>query len=246
MRVKLTIEYDGADYAGWQRQDGLPTVQGALEEALRTLLQVEAPLAAAGRTDAGVHAEGQVAHFDVEDAKGLSGSTLAKAINAHLKGHAIAVVKAEDVSEEFHARFSATNKLYRYTILNRAAKPALRQHAWHVRPRLDEKAMQEAAQAWLGRHDFSSFRDSECQAQSPIKTLDRLDVARHGDLIVIEAEAKSFLHHQVRNMTGTLAEFGSGKRKTGEAKALLQAADRRLAGVTAPPQGLVLARVDYA
>ena len=245
MRVKLTIEYDGTNYAGWQRQDGLPTVQGALENALRAVFQTDIPLMAAGRTDAGVHAAGQVAHGDIQDAKGLSGAKLAKAINAHLLDEQIAVVKAEEVPDDFHARFSATNKLYRYTILNRSAKPTLHQHAWHVRPKLDEKAMHEAAQAWLGRHDCTSFRDSECQSKSPIKTLDRLDVVRQGDQVVIEAEAKSFLHHQVRNMAGTLVDFGLGKRSIKDAKPLLDAADRRKAGPTAPAQGLVLLRVDY-
>lgn len=245
MRVKLTIEYDGTDYAGWQRQDNLPTVQGALENALRALLQTDISLTVAGRTDAGVHAEGQVAHFDADDLKGLQGGALSKGINAHLRDHTIAVIAAEAAADDFHARFSAVNKLYRYTIVNRAAKPALRQHAWHVRQKLDEAKMHEAAQAWLGRHDFTSFRDSECQAKSPVKTLDRLDVTRHGDVVVIEAEARSFLHHQMRNMAGTLVEFGMGKREVSESRAVLDAADRRLAGPTAPPQGLVLVRVDY-
>lgn len=245
MRVKLTIEYDGENYAGWQRQDGLPTVQGVLEDALRAVFQKEILLTAAGRTDAGVHALGQVAHGDIEDMKGLSGGTLAKAINAYLLKHSVVVVKAENAPDDFHARFSATNKLYRYTILNRTAKPALHTHAWHIRQTLDDKIMHGAAQHWLGKHDFSSFRDSECQSKSPIKTLNRLDVTRQGDAIIIEAEARSFLHHQVRNMAGTLAEFGMGKRQPREAGEVLAAKDRTKAGPTAPPQGLVLIRVDY-
>lgn len=245
-RYKLTIEYDGTKYAGWQRQDNVMAVQQAIEEALEGVFQTHIPLTVAGRTDAGVHATGQVAHCDIEDVKGLSDDKLAKAINAHLMNHAVSIIGCRQVSEDFHARFSATNKLYRYTILNRQAKPAFdANRVWHVRGTLDADKMHEAAQTLLGTHDFTSFRDSECQAKSPIRTLDRLDVTRTGERVFIEAEAQSFLHHMVRNLVGTLSMIGSGREPVSYAASALAAKDRSQAGPTAPAQGLQLARVDY-
>lgn len=246
MRVKLTIEYDGTDYAGWQRQDGLRTVQGDIENALLALFQKSIPLTVAGRTDAGVHAHGQVAHCNIDDLKSLDESGLAKAINAHLRGAPIAIVRTDFVPEDFHARFSARNKLYRYTIMNRPAPAVLGRHImWHVRGDLDTDQMHAAAQKLLGNHDFTSYRDAECQAKTPLRTLDRLDVIREGDIVMIEAEGKSFLHHQVRNMVGTLVDVGLGKREADNPFTVLCQRDRRLAGQTAPACGLALIRIDY-
>lgn len=252
-RYKLTIEYKGSDYYGWQRQEGLPTIQGAIEEAISKFSGQHVQLTTAGRTDAGVHARGQVTHVDFEDfTKPMSGFDIAKAINAHLKPAPISVLSAEPVAEDFHARFSATNKLYRYRIIRRGAVLALDQElAWHFKRDLDVRAMQEGAQHLLGHHDFTSFRDSQCQAKTPMRTLDRLDVMTReydtcgGQEIWIEAEGKSFLHHMVRNMVGTLTLVGDGKWKPEDMKAALTARDRTKAGPTAPADGLYLMRVDY-
>ncbi len=246
MRLKLTLEYDGTNFAGWQRQDNVVAVQQVVEEALYAVFQHDIPLTVAGRTDAGVHACGQVAHCDIDDVKGMSPDKIAKAINAHLLKHAVVVIDGEQVADDFHARFSATNKLYRYVIVNRQARPVIEaERAWHLRGDLDEDAMHQAAQTLLGTHDFTSYRDSECQAKSPVRTLDRLDVVRDGQHVVIETEGKSFLHHQVRNMVGTLALVGSGKQPVTYPAQALAARDRTQAGPTAPAQGLFLARVDY-
>jgi tRNA pseudouridine38-40 synthase len=250
-RWKLTIEYKGTNYAGWQRQDNGPSVQQSIEEAIYKFSQQEVTLSAAGRTDAGVHAFGQVAHVDLgEFSKPMAEFEVAKAINAHLRPQAISVLKAEIVGEDFHARFAAKNKLYRYRIINRGAFPAIEAGlAWHVKRPLDAKTMHIAAQHLIGHHDFTTFRHTECQAKSPMKTLDRLDVSAHeyagGQEVIIETESKSFLHHQVRNITGTLALVGEGKWKPEDVKKALEAKDRTKGGPTAPADGLYLIRIDY-
>lgn len=245
MRWKLTIEYDGAPYCGWQKQDGLPTVQGAIEAALHTVFQQNIDLTVAGRTDAGVHALEQVAHFDLENAKGLDGYGLAKALNAYLYDKNIAIIDARIVADDFHARFDATNKLYRYFILNRLAPPSINHKVWHMRQKLDVEAMHAAAQTLLGHHDFTSYRDKECQAKNPMRTMKRLDIVRDGEYVIFEAEAQSFLHHQIRNFMGTFVQVGLGKEPVSYPKSVLDRKERRLAGQTAPAQGLFLARVDY-
>lgn len=247
MRWKLTIEYDGRPYAGWQLQDGVPSVQGAIEEAIFKFCGQNIRIYVAGRTDSGVHARGQVAHFDLDyGTRALSGFDLAKAINAHLKPQPVAVIKAEEVDPEFHARFSARNKFYLYRLINRSAPLAIDQgFAWNMFYDLDVDAMHDAAQGILGCHDFTTFRASECQAKSPIKTLDRLDVIRNGDEIRFEVEGRSFLHHQVRNMVGTLILVGRGKWTKADLLSALAAKDRTKGGMTAPPDGLYLMRIDY-
>ena len=253
-RWKITIEYNGTPYAGWQRQDGdIATVQTTIETAIKAFCQQDIIIAAAGRTDAGVHARGQVAHFDLDYGdRPLGGYELAKAINAHLRGQPIVITAAEAVNADFHARFSAMNKMYLYRILCRTAVPVLDAGlVWHTRRPFDAVAMHDAAQILVGRHDFSTFRDSQCQAKGPEKTLDRLDVAafpyddQGGIEIRIHAEARSFLHHQVRNMVGSLAMVGDGRWSAGDLKAALDARDRTVGGITAPASGLYLMRVDY-
>lgn len=252
-RWKLVIEYKGNDYAGWQYQDNAPSIQASIEEAIFKFTGQDARLAGAGRTDAGVHARGQVAHVDLLDfKKPMSGYDVAKAINAHLRPQPISIIRAEQVSEDFHARFNATNKLYHYRIVNRAGFLALDQGlVWHVKRPLNVDAMREGAKYLLGQHDFTTFRATECQAKSPIKTLDRLDIIARpydesgGVEIILEVEGKSFLHHQVRNFAGTLAMVGEGKWQPIDVKTALEARDRKAGGVTAPPDGLYFMRVDY-
>jgi tRNA pseudouridine38-40 synthase len=243
-RFKLTIEYDGGPYVGWQRQDNGPSVQASLEDAVRGYCQVNAIVHGAGRTDAGVHALGQVAHVDLP--RDDSPHVVVNALNAHLRPHPIAVLTAEKVGEDFHARFSAVERAYEYRIINRQARPALDAgRVWWVGPLLDAQAMHAAAQTLIGHHDFTSFRAAECQADSPVKTLDQLDVARHADMIVVTARARSFLHHQVRNMVGTLKLVGEGKWTARDVASALAAKNRAAAGPTAPPEGLYLTRVKY-
>jgi tRNA pseudouridine38-40 synthase len=248
-RWKLTVEYDGAPYSGWQYQDHVPSVQGAIEKAIKGFCQKDIRIHVAGRTDAGVHGKGQVAHFDLDyGTRPLTGHNLAKAINAYLHQakESVAILKAEEVSEEFHARFSAINKFYLYRIMNRPAPLTLeRGKAWQVKKELDVRSMQRAAKYLLGQHDFTTFRDSECQAKSPVKTLDRLDIVRIGDAVEFAVEGRSFLHHQVRNMVGTLSHVGEGKWTIEDIPKALEARDRTKGGVTAPPDGLYLMRVDY-
>lgn len=253
-RWKITLEYDGTPYAGWQRQDdGIRSVQSAVEAAIKGFCQQDIAIHAAGRTDAGVHARGQVAHFDLDYGdRPLSPRDLVKAINAHLRDEAVAVTQAAVVDPDFHARFSAVNKMYMYRILCRSAKPVLdAARVWYRRPMLDVPAMHEAAQGLLGRHDFSTFRDSQCQAKGPVKTLDRFDVTAHpydeqgGIEIRMIVEGRSFLHHQVRTMVGTLALIGEGKWTADDLMAALAARDRTRAGMNAPAEGLYLMRVDY-
>ena len=243
-RFKLTLEYDGTPYAGWQRQDHAPTVQGAIEKAIFALAQEEVTLHTAGRTDSGVHARVQVAHFDLT--KPRSAKEVMKGLNFHLLQESISVLAAEEVGEEFHARFSATRRAYEYIILNRPAPPKLElNRVWHVRWDLDAHAMHTAAQHLVGAHDFSSFRDSKCQSKSAHKTLDALDVTREGERIFIRTHARSFLHHMVRNIVGTLELVGSGKWSADDVLKALEARDRTAAGPTAPPEGLYLVDVRY-
>ncbi|MEE3049296.1 MAG: tRNA pseudouridine(38-40) synthase TruA [Pseudomonadota bacterium] len=245
VRFKLTLEYDGAPFVGWQRQDNGPSVQAALEDALRALTGRAVEVVGAGRTDAGVHALGQVAHIDLADER-FDGRKLREALNYHLKPAPIAVLGAAPAPADFHARFSATARAYLYVIVNRRAPLAIdRGRAWQVRQPLDVAAMAAAAEPLLGHHDFTSFRAAQCQAKSPCKTLDRLTVTREGDEIHIEAGARSFLHHQVRNIVGTLKWAGEGKWTAREVAAALAARDRAAAGPTAPADGLYLVSVAY-
>ncbi len=252
-RYKLTIEYRGSDYAGWQRQVDVPSIQQAIEEAIFGFYRKEVSICVAGRTDAGVHARGQVAHVDLgEFSKPMDEFSILKAINAHLRPQPIIIVGVEIVDDDFHARFSAVNKLYRYRIINRSGFLALDNGlAWHIGKELDIDAMQKGTSYLLGKHDFTTFRDSECQAKSPIKTLDRLDISVSnydlcgGREIIIETEGKSFLHHQVRNIVGTLSLVGLGKWSPKDVKSALEQKDRTKGGPTAPADGLYLMRVDY-
>ena len=243
-RFKLTLEYDGGPFVGWQRQDNGPSVQAALERAVLGFCGERVTVQGAGRTDAGVHALGQVAHVDI--AKPCDAETVRDALNAHLRPDPIAVLAAAAVGEDFHARFSAIGRRYRYRIVSRRAPLALeRGRAWFLPMALDAEAMHDSAQVLVGRHDFTSFRAAECQAESPVKTLDRLAVARRGETIEVEAAARSFLHHQVRNLVGTLKLVGEGKWRRQDVAAALAARDRAAAGPTAPAEGLYLVGVDY-
>jgi tRNA pseudouridine38-40 synthase len=243
-RYKLTIEYDGRPFVGWQRQANGLSVQEAVETALFGLTGAVSPIQAAGRTDAGVHAKGQVAHVDL--VREWRGDKLRDALNAHLRLFPIAVVQAEQVDQNFEARFSAKKRHYLYRILNRRAPPVHeRGLVWHVARKLDASAMHAAAQGLLGKHDFTTFRAAECQASSPVRTLDVLDVSRDGDTIEIRASALSFLHNQVRSLVGSLEHVGSGKWDAAALKAALEARDRSRCGAVAPAAGLYLMQVDY-
>ena len=244
MRYRLTLEYDGGPFAGWQRQENGPSVQGTLEQAIFKLSGEKTTVIGAGRTDSGVHALGQVAHFDLE--KEFAPNKLRDALNYHLRPEPVAVLETRVAAPDFHARFSATARLYLYRILNRRSPPVLeRGRVWHVARVLDSDSMHLAAQHLAGQHDFTTFRAAECQAQSPIKTLDSLGVRRVGEEIHVEAKARSFLHHQVRSMVGTLRLVGEGKWHPRELLAALRARDRARCGPVAPPDGLFLVRVDY-
>jgi len=247
-RYKLTLEYDGTGLVGWQRQTSGPSVQAALEEALVKLSGKRSEIAAAGRTDAGVHATGQVSHVDMD--KELSPEAVRDGLNYWLRGEegksSVIVLEAELAPEGFHARFSAIGRKYLYRISNRRAAPVLdAKRVWWVPKPLDAEAMNEAAQLLVGHHDFTTFRAAECQAQSPMKTMDVMRVTRVGDEIHIVSEARSFLHHQVRNMVGSLKLVGDGKWKPIRIQEILQARDRCVAGQTAPPYGLYLTGVSY-
>lgn len=252
-RWKLTIEYNGADYLGWQRQKDGPSIQQSVEEAIFGFSGQEVTIHAAGRTDAGVHARGQVAHVDLDNfSKPMEGFEIAKAINAYLRPQPVSVVAAEEVDDNFHARYTATNKLYTYRIINRPALLAIDKGlAWHVKRPLDVSAMQEAGSRLLGHHDFTTFRDSQCQAKSPMRTLDRLEFevsdydSCGGQDIRMHVEAQSFLHHQVRNIIGTLSLVGEGKWTPDDVSNALNAKDRTKGGQTAPADGLYLVRIDY-
>jgi tRNA pseudouridine38-40 synthase len=243
-RYRLTLEYDGTAFVGWQRQANGISVQELLETAFGKYCQERVTAIAAGRTDAGVHALAQVAHVDLERPR--DPEEIRDAVNFHLKPARIAVLEAAEAPADFHARFSATGRRYLYRIVNRRAPLALdHERAWSITRPLDADSMHKAAQVLVGSHDFSSFRDAQCQAKSPIKTLDRLDVARAGEEISIRAEARSFLHHQVRNMVGTLKLVGEGKWAEADVAAALAARDRSAAGPTAPAEGLYLTGVSY-
>jgi tRNA pseudouridine38-40 synthase len=243
-RYKLTIEYDGTPYVGWQIQDNRPTIQGALTDAIAAFTGERAAVHGAGRTDAGVHALGQVAHVDL--AKDWDTDNVRDAMNFHLRPQPIAVLTAEQVADSFDARFSATKRQYLYRISNRRADLALEQNrAWRVPRPLDCQVMHAAAQKLLGKHDFTTFRSTECQAKSPVKTLDCLDITRDGDDVRVAASARSFLQHQVRSMVGSLVHVGEGKWSADDLASALAARDRTRCGQVAPPHGLYLVRVEY-
>jgi tRNA pseudouridine38-40 synthase len=243
-RYKLTIEYDGGPFVGWQRQANGPSVQQAIETAVHAFTGETVVVKGAGRTDAGVHALGQVAHIDV--GRDRPADKVRDAINAHLRPAPVVILAAERVADDFDARFSAVKRHYLYRILDRRAPPALDAgRVWHVPSRLDAEAMHAAAQALVGLHDFTTFRAAECQARSPVKTLDRLDVSREGAEIAVRASARSFLHSQVRSMVGALKKVGEGRWPIGEVAAALAARDRSRSGPVAPPGGLYLVAVDY-
>jgi len=243
-RYALTIEYDGGPFVGWQRQANGVSAQQRLEEAALAINGTRAVIHGAGRTDAGVHALGQVAHVDL--VREWRADRLRDALNAHLRPDPIAVLSARAVGGDFEARFSAIRRHYRFVIDNRRAPLALQAgRAWHVKRPLDAEAMRAAAQALVGRHDFTTFRASECQANSPLRTLEKLEVRREGELVLITTCARSFLHNQVRSMAGSLEHVGSGKWRVEELRAALEARDRARCGQVAPPQGLYLVAVDY-
>lgn len=244
-RFKLTIEYDGRPFVGWQRQDNGPSVQQALEEAIRTFIpEKDAVITGSGRTDAGVHAVGQVAHFDT--VRDVTPDEVQGAINFHVKAHPIAVVDAEQVDEDFNARFSAEKRHYVYKICNRRAPLTFDKGLkWHVKTPLDDAAMHEAAQVLVGKHDFTTFRHAHCQAKDPVKTMDYLRVEREGDEVRLYAGARSFLHHQIRSITGTLKLVGEGKWSKQDVQAALDARDRAALGFNAPPDGLYFAKVEF-
>jgi tRNA pseudouridine38-40 synthase len=243
-RYKIIVEYDGAPFVGWQLQEKDLSVQGALMAAIEAFSGEKVMVQGAGRTDAGVHAIGQVAHFDLSTERETD--TVRDAINAHLRPLPVAVLSAEKVTADFDARRSALRRHYLYRIGNRRPDLALeRGRAWRVPRRLDVEAMHAAAQRLLGKHDFTTFRSTECQAKSPEKTLDRLDVSRVGEEVHITAVARSFLHNQVRSMVGSLALVGDGKWRADDLWRALQARDRAACGPVAPPDGLYLMRVDY-
>ena len=243
-RYKITIEYDGSGLAGWQRQPDVPSVQQHIEEAIEKFCGQAVRLHTAGRTDAGVHALAQVGHFDME--KDFPPEKVTAAVNFFLKEQNISILKSELVSEEFHARFSATKRHYIYRIINRHAPLAVeRNRAWQVPVPLDIKKMRKAAKHLIGKHDFSSFRDAQCQAKTPIRTMDEIRIEQYDELIEIHVSAQSFLHHMVRNITGTLKMVGQGKWEPDYIKEIIEAKDRQRAGPTAAAQGLFLVQVDY-
>jgi tRNA pseudouridine38-40 synthase len=243
-RYKLTIEYDGTPFVGWQIQASDLSVQGVLTEAVAAFAGERVTVSGAGRTDAGVHATGQVAHVDLS--KDWDTDTVRDALTAHLRPHPVAVVAAERVAPDFDARFSAVKRHYLYRIVNRRADLTLdRGRAWRVPKRLDAAAMHAAAQRLIGKHDFTTFRDTECQAKSPVKTLDQLDVTREGDEVRVITSARSFLHSQVRSMVGSLVAVGEGRWSAADLAAALAARDRTACAAVAPPEGLYLVKVDY-
>jgi tRNA pseudouridine38-40 synthase len=243
-RFALTIEFDGGPYMGWQWQDHGPSVQGAIEEAIFKTTGEKSLVYSAGRTDAGVHALGMRAHVDVQ--KPLPPFRLMGAINAHLRPHPIAILACEEVDPEWHARYTCIGRSYEYRILNRRAPLTLEKgRVWRIGPEMDADAMHEAAQLLVGLHDFTTFRSTACQSASPLKTLDRLNVRREGDHIIVEAAALSFLHHQVRSMVGCLAAVGLGRWTTQDLKAALAARNRTALAENAPPEGLYFVAARY-
>ena len=244
-RFRLTVEYDGGPFMGWQRQAHGPSVQQSIEEAAEAITGEPATLHAAGRTDAGVHALAMAAHVDID--RPIAPFRLAEGLNARLRPLPIAILEARPAAADWHARFSCTGRRYLYRILNRRAPPALEAgRAWQVAVPLDAEAMHLAAQALVGLHDFTTFRSAHCQSESPVKTLDRLEVRRAGDVILVEAAARSFLHHQVRSMVGCLQLVGRGKWSAADLRAALEARDRAALGLNAPPQGLYFVEALYS
>ena len=244
IRWRLTIEYDGGPFMGWQRQDHGPSVQQALEEALERMTGEQSAFIAAGRTDAGVHAQAMSAHVDVE--RDLTAHRLREGLNALVRPQPISVLAAERVADDWHARFSCVGRRYLYRILNRRAPPALDAgRVWHIAVPLDVEAVSAGASYLVGRHDFTTFRSVHCQSESPVKTLDRLEVRREGDEIRIEAAARSFLHHQVRSMVGCLALVGRGQWTPDDMRKALEARDRAALGLNAPPHGLYFIEAIY-
>ncbi|WP_428427217.1 tRNA pseudouridine(38-40) synthase TruA [Pararhizobium sp.] len=245
-RFRLLIEYDGSNYVGWQRQDNGPSVQGAVEKAILALTREPALIRGAGRTDSGVHAWGQVAHVDLSRA--WKPETLRNALNAYLgrAGQQVSIIEAAEVSDDFDARFSALRRHYLYRIISRPSPLALEaKRAWWVSKPIDHEAMHVAAQVLVGHHDFTTFRSTHCQANSPWRTLDLLDVTRAGDVIEIRATAQSFLHNQIRSFAGTLKMVGDGRWTPDNVRAALEAKDRKACGPVAPPDGLYFMQVDY-
>ncbi|ASY61529.1 tRNA pseudouridine synthase A [Sinorhizobium sojae CCBAU 05684] len=245
-RYRLTVEYDGSDYVGWQRQENGPSVQGAIEKAVLSLTGETVSIRGAGRTDSGVHAIGQVAHVDL--GREWNSHTLRNALNAHLTlaGERVSILDAAEVPPDFDARFSAARRHYLYRIISRRSPLALEaRRAWWVPKTLDHVAMHEAAQRLVGHHDFTTFRSAHCQATSPMRTLDRLDVTRNGELIEIRASAQSFLHNQIRSFAGSLKLVGEGKWTPDDLQTALEARDRKACGPVAPPEGLYFMQVDY-
>jgi tRNA pseudouridine38-40 synthase len=243
-RYRLLIEYDGGPFQGWQAQANGPSVQAALQRAVHGFSGERAQVTGAGRTDTGVHATGQVAHIDLE--RDWRPDVVRDALNAHLAPDPVSILKAEVAAPDFHARFSATGRRYLFRVLDRRPPPALEKgRVWWIRKPLDAAAMHAAAQTLVGRHDFTTFRDAHCQSQSPVKTLDAVTVTRTGDEVWLTFAARSFLHRQVRSMTGSLAEVGLGRWTAAQLKAALDAADRSRCGPVAPPEGLYLTGVTY-
>ncbi len=246
-RYKLTIEYDGSPYSGWQKQDHATSVQQTIEEAVHEYCQEKTGVYGSGRTDAGVHARGQVAHVDLTVDRSVF--SIRQGLNYHLEGHPISILDVEEVPKDFEARFSAKKRHYFYRIIERPSKLAIDQfRAWHVFEELDLEAMREAAKHLIGNHDFTSFRAAECQSKSPVKTLDRLDIFRHPEhyeYVHFYVSAQSFLHNQVRIMVGTLKQVGEGKLRPDEIPSIFETRDRKVAGPTAPACGLYLTKVDY-
>ena len=243
-RYKMTIEYDGTDFCGWQKQKHGTSIQEELEKALLIFAHEETEVYGSGRTDAGVHAYGQVAHFDFKNKVNVFSARAS--FNALVRPHAIGVLDIELVSDDFHARFSAKERTYIYKIFNRRTPAILdKDHVWHVGLPLDVSAMQKAALLLLGKHDFSTFRDSECQAKSPIKTLNELTITKRGDYVFFLVKVRSFLHHQVRNMVGSLVEVGLNRWSIDDFKSAFEACDRTKGGPTAPASGLYFQKVDY-
>ncbi|MFZ5705420.1 MAG: tRNA pseudouridine(38-40) synthase TruA [Pseudomonadota bacterium] len=243
-RFRLTVEFDGRPFMGWQRQAHGPSVQQAIEEAVTAITGESPPVHAAGRTDAGVHARAMVAHVDVD--RPIAAFRLGEALNAHLRPAPVSILAVQEVAEDWHARFSCIGRRYIYRIVNRRAPLTFeRGLAWQLANPLDDHAMHAAAQALVGRHDFTTFRSAHCQAESPVKTLDRLDVRRAGDAIEIEAAARSFLHHQVRSMVGCLALVGQGRWSRDDLADALASADRSRLGLNAPPDGLYFVEAVY-
>ena len=243
-RFRITIEYDGTPYVGWQRQPDHPSVQQHIETAIEGFSGERVETQAAGRTDAGVHALGQVVHFDLK--RQWDPFRISQALNFHLKPQPIVVVDAAEVSTDFEARFSASARHYLYRILNRRARPTIEvNRVWHVPVPLDEMAMHEAAQCLVGQHDFTTFRAAECQAKSPVRTLDEISVTREGDYVLLNLNARSFLHHQVRSFAGSLRMVGEGKWQTKDLKNALEAKNRAWCGSMAPAAGLYLTHVEY-